>query len=138
MMRGLLKRLLKNDKATGAVEFTLLLPVLLAVVFGIVELGGAWNAKQMLVHASREGARYGVLMAGGGVTDAQVEDRVELILQTAGFPGNVVVSSSGASGASGSLVQVDVSANYTFPVISSLMSVAPSVTLQATTVMRHE
>lgn len=42
-----------------ALEFALLLPVFLLLVFGIVDFGHAWYMKQDLTTASREGARYG-------------------------------------------------------------------------------
>lgn len=115
------------------------LPLLMILIFGIIELGGAWYAKQMLVNASREGARYGVLFSTSGVTDADVEVMVENILTNSSYPGTVNVVSSGAAGTPGTLVQVDVTSQYTFPVLSSLVGISPDgVTLQASTVMRHE
>jgi len=39
------------------VEFALILPVLIMLVFGIIEFGRAFNANISLTHAAREGAR---------------------------------------------------------------------------------
>lgn len=41
------------------VEFALLLPILLLLAFGIIDLGHAWYMQQQITSASREGARYG-------------------------------------------------------------------------------
>jgi Flp pilus assembly protein TadG len=53
------KRGLRSEQGAIAVEFALLLPVFLLLVFGILDFGHAWYMKQMVSNASREGARYG-------------------------------------------------------------------------------
>ncbi|WP_424346346.1 TadE/TadG family type IV pilus assembly protein [Kocuria sp. CH-021] len=40
-----------------AVEFALLLPILVAVLLGVVEFGRAYNAQISITHAAREAAR---------------------------------------------------------------------------------
>ena len=42
-----------------AVEFAILLPVFVLLVFGSMDIGHAFYMKQMVSNASREGARYG-------------------------------------------------------------------------------
>jgi Flp pilus assembly protein TadG len=39
------------------VEFAIIAPLLLLIVFGIIEFGRAYNAQNSLTHAAREGAR---------------------------------------------------------------------------------
>jgi Flp pilus assembly protein TadG len=48
-----------SERGAAIVEFALVLPLLMALVFGIVTSGSALNDKQSLTHAAREGARYG-------------------------------------------------------------------------------
>jgi Flp pilus assembly protein TadG len=45
------------DRGSVAVEFALLLPMLLLIVFGIIDFGRALNAQITLTQAAREGAR---------------------------------------------------------------------------------
>lgn len=45
------------DRGAAAVEFALLLPLLLLLVLGIVDFGRMLNAQQTLTQAAREGAR---------------------------------------------------------------------------------
>ena len=45
------------DRGAAAVEFALLLPLLLLLVFGIIDFGRALNAQVTLTQAAREGAR---------------------------------------------------------------------------------
>ncbi len=50
-------RLIKNEKGASAVEFALILPILIMLVFGIFQFGIAYNNYIALTHAAREGAR---------------------------------------------------------------------------------
>ena len=43
------------------VEFAIVLPLLTLMVFGIIELGGAWHREQVAATAAREGARTGAI-----------------------------------------------------------------------------
>ncbi len=47
----------RTEKGAAAVEFALVLPILVLLVFGIVEFGRAYNAYLSVTHAAREGAR---------------------------------------------------------------------------------
>jgi Flp pilus assembly protein TadG len=46
-----------SQRGAAAVEFALVLPVLVLLVMGIMELGRAYNAKITLTEAAREGVR---------------------------------------------------------------------------------
>ncbi|MGI9648242.1 MAG: TadE family protein [Acidimicrobiia bacterium] len=48
---------LKRDSGAALVEFAIVVPLLLLLVFGIIEFGRAYNAQNTLTHAAREGAR---------------------------------------------------------------------------------
>jgi len=77
----MLKRFTKNKKGQSVVEFALVLPVLLLVLFGITEFGRAIMTKNVLHTASREGAR---LAAVSAVDDSSsVKSRVQEILNAA-------------------------------------------------------
>ncbi len=47
----------RRDRGAAAVEFALVLPMLLIVVFGIIDFGRMLNAKIVLTQAAREGSR---------------------------------------------------------------------------------
>jgi len=59
---------LGNEKGGAAVEFAVVLPVLLMVVFGIIEFGLLLYNKAMITNASREAARAGIVYATDTVT----------------------------------------------------------------------
>jgi Flp pilus assembly protein TadG len=49
------------DRGAAAVEFALVLPLLLILIFGIIDFGRMLNAQITLTEAAREGARASVL-----------------------------------------------------------------------------
>jgi Flp pilus assembly protein TadG len=60
------------QQGAAAVEFALVLPILLLVFFGMVELSLALYDKAILTNASREGARAGIVLSSPKMTDAQI------------------------------------------------------------------
>jgi Flp pilus assembly protein TadG len=52
-------RLLRETEAAAIIEFAVALPLLIVLVVGIFDFGGAFNLKQELNNAAREGARFG-------------------------------------------------------------------------------
>jgi hypothetical protein len=67
------RRLHDPERGASAVEFALVLPLLLLLVFGIVQFSIAFNRAQGLHAAAREGARLASLPQ---TTSSQVYDRV--------------------------------------------------------------
>jgi Flp pilus assembly protein TadG len=47
----------QNERGSAAVEFAIVLPVLLMLLMGIIEFGHAYNAQLTLTQAAREGVR---------------------------------------------------------------------------------
>jgi hypothetical protein len=59
-----LRKFIGEERGGMAVEFAILIPVLLLMVLGIVDFGHAWYMDHLLSNASREGARYGTRFTG--------------------------------------------------------------------------
>jgi len=59
-----------GQKGAAAVEFCIILPFLVLLVFGTIEFGVMFYNKQVLTNATREGARAGIT-AGITYTDVQ-------------------------------------------------------------------
>jgi Flp pilus assembly protein TadG len=58
-LRRSLSPLVGRQEGSVAVEFAIIIPVFMLLVFAIIDFGHALYMKQMLSNASREGARYG-------------------------------------------------------------------------------
>lgn len=130
-----------NQAGAVAIEFALLAPLFLALVFGIVEFGYIMYAKSVITNASREGSRYGVIYSNPRPTSTQVEARVREYLTgaSATINTNATVTVTGAAGASGSQLTVTVNLPYTFIVLPNMVQgLTGNITLSGVTVMRIE
>jgi Flp pilus assembly protein TadG len=61
-----------NEKGAAVVEFAIVLPLLLVIVFGIVEFGFVMYNQAMLTNAAREGARFGITIGEERKSTAQI------------------------------------------------------------------
>jgi len=120
------KSKLRNEKGTSAVEFALVLPIFVSVIFGIFQFGIAFNNWIAITHAAREGVR---LAAVGQYNEQRVRDSAPSVqIQS--------ITISGQGGSIGSPVTVTVTGN----VLNIEIPFAGSwpVSLTSTAVMRLE
>ncbi|MCJ7472348.1 MAG: pilus assembly protein [Actinobacteria bacterium] len=120
------KSKLRNEKGASAVEFALVVPIFLMLVFGIFQFGIAFNNWIALTHAAREGVR---LAAVGQYDEQRVRDSAPSVsIQS--------ISVSGQDGFVGDPVTVVVTGN----VLNINIPLAGNwpVTLTSTAVMRLE
>jgi len=68
----------QNESGAAAVEFALVLPILVMLLFGIIQFGTAFNQKQGLHAAAREGARVGSISTS---TQQDINDMVTRAMQ---------------------------------------------------------
>lgn len=73
-MRRLLGRFHRRERGQALVEFGLVLPILLLLIFGLVDFGRAVYAQNALSEAARDGARWGSVQARAGTDIAGIED----------------------------------------------------------------
>jgi hypothetical protein len=64
----------ERQRGQGLVEFTLVLPVVLLLVAGVIEIGLLGNDAITIGYGSREGARAGSALVRGGVRDCSTGD----------------------------------------------------------------
>ena len=89
-------RRLSGERGAAIVEMILVLPLLLFVMFAIVELSRAWFTLQLATAAIRDGARAAAVAASGNVSSAGTT-RITSILAA----GGITTSSQGATLLSG-------------------------------------
>jgi len=82
------RMIIKDENGVVAIEFAIVLPVLLLLLFGIMEFSIILYDKAMITNACREGARAGIIYDHdpSGPTyhpsDATIEAKVDQYLQT--------------------------------------------------------
>jgi Flp pilus assembly protein TadG len=140
MSSGTGRKCRKSARGQALAEFALVLPVLMLLIAGIVEFGRAWNIKQAVTDAAREGVRYAVV-ADPTVTEDTVRSRVKERLALASIDtAAATVDISGAFHAAGEMT-VSVSTQYRMAFIGALMNwfgASRNVTIDTQATMRSE
>ena len=156
--------ILKKQHGASAVEFAILLPFLVLLVFGLIDFGFLMYNQQVLTNASREGARAAIVGTCtyrlANTTDEQISQIVidycidpddptkkRLITFASTNPDPVpdvnpspsaCTPGPGGTGLTvGDDVTVTVDWNYTF-LLPSLLGYGPTKQLRANTVMKME
>ena len=86
-------RKLLDSRGTSTLEFVVVLPVLLFVLFSIVELSRAWLTLNLATAAAREGVRAGVVAAPTSVSSVG-DARINSMLGAGTWTGGVTCAAS--------------------------------------------
>jgi Flp pilus assembly protein TadG len=129
------------------VEFAIILPILISILFGIIEFGILLYDKAVITNASREGARAGILfphptrMSSEEIAEV-VEEYCSTYLITFGAddgPETTTDPPDATTIASGDYLTVNVSYQYSFLVLPNFVTdLMGGVNLVANTTMRAE
>ncbi|MFZ5754762.1 MAG: TadE/TadG family type IV pilus assembly protein [Bacillota bacterium] len=129
------KKIAQKEKGQALVEMALILPLLLLLVFGIIEFGRIFSAGLVVNHGAREGARLGAV----GALDSAIVTRVQntaVTLDTSQL--SVTVTPTETDRKRGGEVRVRV--RYPVVVFAPFISVftGETVTVEGISVMRVE
>jgi Flp pilus assembly protein TadG len=153
-------RFLKDQTGASAVEFAIILPVLLALIFGIIEFGLYLFNQHIMTNAVREAARAGIVVREptvGRMSNSEITTILQNYLdqrlvtfgsaspvyptpqrlevdKTTGIPTGVLLGDG--AGAFSDLLTVWVTYQYDFLFLSNL-GIGP-VTIQAVSQMKFE
>ena len=150
---------LKADKGQAIIEFAFVLPMVLIILLGIIEVGILFYDQAMITNASREGARVGITFRANGSTynpysEAEIRTAVLSYLNTKlitfGGSGNVTVTAPLPTGQSPEYAYypytlgaigtrtVTVTYQHTFLVLPRFLGLGNTINLAAQTIMRLE
>jgi Flp pilus assembly protein TadG len=108
-----------RDRGAAAIEFALLLPLLLLIIFGIIDFGRALNTQITITQAAREGAR----LASFGTSSAAVVSRTQTAATGLSLPASdVTVTTCPQNTAPNTDAQVSIS--YSFSFVTPLGAIA--------------
>jgi Flp pilus assembly protein TadG len=74
---------LRDERAAALVEFVLILPIFVLIVFGTIEFSAAYNDSAVVADAARAGGRIGSTAPGTDYTSANATNLVTTHVQTA-------------------------------------------------------
>lgn len=150
------RQAIRGQRGAAAVEFALVLPLLLVLLWGTIEFGFMMFDKAMITNASREAARAAVVHQTPKMTVGDIRDKVTAYCTNlVSFGGEAAVQvdvpqapPTDPATASGQQLTVNVTYNYTTLVLARVMALLPSgtpgplssgsITLTAATTMTHE
>jgi Flp pilus assembly protein TadG len=138
-----LLRLGRDEGGAVAVEFGIILPVLLTLVVGGMDLGHSYYIKHIITNASREGARYAAkyTFPPSSVTSTAISNYVKLSagLNYDSFKlDTLVVTLTPSPAVPGSIATVKVQAKKHWWILGTLPGFTNPQQLTATTAMRVE
>lgn len=136
------RRVLHRDRSGQAlVEFALVVPLLLILIVGVVELSRAWNAHQVITNTAREALRSAVV-DNPLFTQEQMQARINEQLALASLdPSRAEVLFDGWKAGTGNPARIELRYRFDFDILGPLMEWAAgrrSVTLHTGFVMRNE
>ena len=106
----------RDDRGAAALEFALILPILMLLVFGIISFGMMLTFRQTLSQAATEGARAAAVEPDAGAQEdealAAVNDAMDAVDKTCGSGGLTCVVSDPVACGSGKCITVTVSYAY--------------------------
>lgn len=131
-----------NERGGVAAEFALLLPVLLTILFGIIEFGMIMYGREIVTNASREGARAGIVQGPPKRTGSEIKTIANNYLTGTGInPSDVTFTTAGEGLTNPNTLTVTGTYRYNFliPYIPAVIPGIPNPLIITTqTVMRHE
>ena len=98
---------LKSERGQAMVEFAMIVPIFLLLVFAIVDFGMGLYSWITVTNAAREGARMGTVGADSATITQRVKDTAGSLNNS-----NLTVTVTNAQGTPGSSVKVDVDYQY--------------------------
>ena len=136
-------------RGTSSVEFAIILPIFLLFVFGIIQFGLGWWVSQIITNASREGARFGIVVSDPPVSDVQVTARVQTYLNASlgAAADDAVIEVKYKNGLADATFATcpsgcEATVSVWIPTVNIVPSLVPfdifPATLSATSTMRHE
>lgn len=116
-----------KQRAQGLVEFALILPILLLIVFGILDLGRAYFVTIAIQNATREGARQAT--RDPGISDADIIALVRAEAAGSGLDvgGDLTVSVIRYGSGSDTVIRVTATYNF-FPVLGIVQALPITIT----------
>lgn len=134
-------RLHRNQSGSAVIEFALVLPLTLLLVFGVLDFGKAFNYWIDETHLANTGARWAVVDKNPGEPDGlTLQEYVKSLGDTSELRGamSVCVSFPGGSSSVGDPVRMTVSYPYDWmPFLDSQLGIT-SKTITSTATMRLE
>jgi Flp pilus assembly protein TadG len=113
----------RRDRGTAAVEFALVMPILLILVLGIAEFGRAYNIQTTLSGAARVGVRVMALENSASAARTSTRNAADPVVNLS--DAQIFVSPSCPAPGTSSSTTATVTVNYTMTFITDFFGTVP-------------
>jgi len=139
-VRRLLHRFRQTEVGQSLVEFSLILPMFLVLLFGLVDFGRAFYTWLLVTNAAREGARVAAVQSPDSAVDGRIYDSF-----CSSFPtdcsldaGKLTISKTNIQGPRGSAVEINLSYDFEFVTpIGAMLQLIGGDGLDSPTISAH-
>jgi len=137
----------RRDAGQSLVEFVLVLPILLVIIFGIIEFANAWRTSQIITNTAREVARQAILPSS---TQQAAHDTAVARLNGSSLDASkatITLNLCSGQGCTGKPDEVTIRYPFTFQFFGPVMNLMcgagcsakyGTINLSSTAVMRNE
>jgi Flp pilus assembly protein TadG len=135
-----LRRFRQSEAGQALVEFTMILPIFLMLLFGLVDFGRGFYTWLLVTNAAREGARIAAVQSDGAVIDQRIYDSFcDNYPSSCGIdPTKLDITKTNVQGPRGEAVQIDLEYEFEFATpIGEIMQVVSGGTITAPTITAH-
>ena len=144
LRRGPVRRLLHRFRQTEAgqslVEFTMILPIFLVLMFGLVDFGRGFYTWLLVTNAAREGAGVAAVQADKSTIDARIYDSFCSTYPSdcSLDPAKLAITKDNVQGSRGSAVSIDLAYDFEFVTpLGSILQLIGGSSLAAPTISAH-
>lgn len=139
-VRRLLHRFRQTEAGQALVEFTMILPIFLVLMFGLVDFGRAFYTWLLVTNAAREGARVAAVQAPATSVDARIYDSFcsSYPSNCSLKPGKLAISKTNVQGLRGTAVSVDLAYDFEFVTpLGGILKILGGSDLASPTISAH-
>ncbi|BBO74950.1 hypothetical protein DSCW_23670 [Desulfosarcina widdelii] len=139
-------KIFQNEHGGSLIEFAIVMPLLLVILFAIIEFGILLYNQAVITNASREGVRFGIVARAPRYTTEEIDTYVtsfcdnNLLITFGGWTAPTVTVNFDEGQDFGDPLSVQIQWPHTFLALPNLPGVGLSnpMTLSAYTVMNYE
>ncbi|MBK6561157.1 TadE/TadG family type IV pilus assembly protein [Candidatus Amarobacter glycogenicus] len=139
------RKLRRTEAGQALVEFTMILPIFLMLLFGLVDFGRGFYTWLLITNAAREGARVAAVQGDSSAINTRIYDSFcDNYPSSCGLdPAKLTINKTNVQGARGSAVEIDLSYNFDYAtplgnIVAMLGGSLSEPTITAHTSMRLE
>ena len=134
------QKLRKTEAGQALVEFTLILPFFLVLLFAIVDFGRGFYTWMLLTNAAREGARVAAVQSDSATIDQRIHDSYSDNYPSNGGldPSKLAIVKSNVQGPRGEAVEIDLTYQFEFVTpIGNMLNILSGGSLTAPDISAH-